>query len=382
MKEQSIKLLLIEDNPGDTSIIRKMLSDSDELFDIDCAKQLSSGLERLSQNDYDVILLDLGLPDSQGIHTFEAINEKAKRLPVIIMTGLSDRDIGLETVSMGAQDYLVKGEITGDLLVRSLRYGIERKRAEIALKENETLLKNLITIGSHELRHPLTLLKSYSTILLESRGDIDADDVRQALIGIDKAVDRMTRFMNQSLEISRIVSGQQILNYEDVSCRSLVLEVVEEFLSMGKQTVEFTDKFTEDVNVKADWGSLRSVLFSLVDNAVKFSPGNSRVDIWYEESGTDIIFRVADLGPGIPAEYQDSIFKLYFQVVNVEHHSLPGMGAGLHIAKIIVEMHGGRIWEEPRDGGGSVFSFSIPRLVRERASSGSDILLQILDEEG
>lgn len=382
MKQKTIRLLLIEDNSSDVLLIREMLTEADELYEIDCAKRLSSGLERLSSKNFDVVLLDLGLPDSRGIETFEALEEEAKRIPIIIMTGLADRDMGLKTVMMGAQDYLVKGQITGELLAKSLRYGIERKRAEIALKETEVQLRNLITVAAHELRHPLTLFKSYTNILLESGGEIDSRDVRLALLGIEKAAGRMTRLVNQLLDTSRIESGQQQLNYEDVSCRSLSLGVTQEFRLIGHTDVEFMDKWGKDISVKADRESLRSVLYALVDNAVKFSPSGSRVDVWYEESGPDVIFHVADRGSGVPAEYRDSIFERFFQLEDVEHHSLPGMGVGLYIARNLVDMHDGRIWLESRENGGSLFSFSIPRLGWEQAAGDLETSLKEQDEEG
>lgn len=130
-------VLVIEDNPGDVGLIRRMLTEADEapfvLWVADC---LSDGLAQLAARHVDIVLLDLGLPDSQGIDTFLRVQDVSPRSPVIVLSGMTDRDLAVVAVRAGAQDYLVKSHVTGPLLGRAIRYAIERKRSEgeIALK--------------------------------------------------------------------------------------------------------------------------------------------------------------------------------------------------------------------------------------------------------
>ena len=111
---------------------------------------------------------------------------------------------------------------------------------------------------------------------------------------------------------------------------------------------------------RADPERTKDVLSILLDNAVKYSPAGSEVDIWYEWLDEQPVFRVADRGPGIPEKDREGVFERFYQVEPVEYHSLPGIGLGLYIAKTYVDVQGGWITCEPRDGGGSVFSFGLP----------------------
>src|SRR5947207_9845746 len=124
-----LKVLLIEDNPIDARLIQIMLSEAGSgLFELEHADRLASGLKRLSQGDVGMVLLDLSLPDSHGLETFERVHRQARGVPVIVMSGLDDQTVAVQAVHEGAQDYLVKGQVSGQLLVRAMRYAIERKR--------------------------------------------------------------------------------------------------------------------------------------------------------------------------------------------------------------------------------------------------------------
>jgi PAS domain S-box-containing protein len=137
MESEQIKVLLIEDNAGDARLIRQMLNGSGGIaFAVACAGRLSEGLEELKGQGADIVLLDLSLPDSRGMETLHAV-QQGSDVPVVVLTGLDDTDLALDSVRAGAQDYLVKGEVSEELLVRSIRYAIERRRTEAALRESE-----------------------------------------------------------------------------------------------------------------------------------------------------------------------------------------------------------------------------------------------------
>lgn len=125
----SVKVLLVEDNPGDAQLIGFMLADAGkDLFDVCTVERLGDGLRRLEQGDIGLVLLDLSLPDSQGLETFTQLHAQAPRIPIIVLSGLNDTSIAVQAVHEGAQDFLIKGQVDGELLVRAMRYAIERKR--------------------------------------------------------------------------------------------------------------------------------------------------------------------------------------------------------------------------------------------------------------
>jgi len=131
MTVKPIKVLLIEDNLGDFELILRMLDKSENVkFELSHTQKLGSGLELLEMDDFDIILLDLGLPDCEGLNSFKVIFKKYSTIPIIILTGLANEETGIKSIKYGAQDYLVKGEFNGKLLVRAIQYAIERKKLE------------------------------------------------------------------------------------------------------------------------------------------------------------------------------------------------------------------------------------------------------------
>jgi len=142
MNEALLKILLVEDNPGDARLIGEMCREASQIrFELEFADRLSAGLARIHEDDIQAVLLDLGLPDSQGHETFIAVHADAPQLPIIVLTGLGDEALALKTVQEGAQDYLVKGRVDASLLERTVRYAVERKKAEQALRSSEKALR-------------------------------------------------------------------------------------------------------------------------------------------------------------------------------------------------------------------------------------------------
>jgi two-component system, cell cycle sensor histidine kinase and response regulator CckA len=142
---QPITVLLVEDNPGDARLILEMLRELPaEDFDLERVDRLAPALERLGSAGVDIVLLDLGLPDSEGIETFWRTHREAPREPIVVISGLDDERVALEAVRAGAQDYLVKGRIEGELLARVIHYAIERNRSQEALRRSEARFQGII----------------------------------------------------------------------------------------------------------------------------------------------------------------------------------------------------------------------------------------------
>jgi PAS domain S-box-containing protein len=133
-----MRILLIEDSPGDARLIREILSDiGGETVELECEETLASGLKHLGDEQFEVLLLDLSLPDSRGLDTLEKVHPFEQKVPVIVLTGFDDDEMAQRSLRSGAQDYLVKGKITADSLGRSIRYALDRRSAEEALRVSE-----------------------------------------------------------------------------------------------------------------------------------------------------------------------------------------------------------------------------------------------------
>ena len=128
MNDKPIKILLIEDDPEYVHLTREMLALAwDAPFDLESADRLLTGLERLTEEIFDVVLLDLSLPDSWGLNTFTRVHAQAPRVPIIVLTGMDEGSLTAKVMQAGARDYLAKGEIEGSLLARAIRYVIQQE---------------------------------------------------------------------------------------------------------------------------------------------------------------------------------------------------------------------------------------------------------------
>lgn len=134
MMPDDLQVLLIEDNPGDARLIQIMLRETQVAYQVRHVTTLNAGIAEAKNNDYDVVLTDLSLPDSNGLDAVHILNSQTD-LPIIVLTGTTDAQVGLEAVKDGAQDYLVKGEVDANLLQRSINYAIQRHRAEAQAQE-------------------------------------------------------------------------------------------------------------------------------------------------------------------------------------------------------------------------------------------------------
>ncbi len=141
---QPIRVLIVEDDPDDVLLLREDLAGAPVAFEIDVCSTLREALHRLDRGDIDVTITDLSLPDSQGLQTFHSLAAHPAHVPIIVLSGLMDEALALETVQQGAQDYLVKGQCDQRLLVRSVRYAIKRAAADRALAVERNLLRNVI----------------------------------------------------------------------------------------------------------------------------------------------------------------------------------------------------------------------------------------------
>ncbi|MGE5174320.1 MAG: response regulator [Betaproteobacteria bacterium] len=144
MDANPIFVLLIEDDPDDAFLIQKVLcKEMKVIFEVKQVDRISKGLELLRGGGIDIVLLDFGLPDGQGLGTFETVHRHSPDVPIIVLTGQDDDEIAVESVQKGAQDYLVKGKIDGRLLRRSIRYAIERQKLHTQLEHSLREIKTL-----------------------------------------------------------------------------------------------------------------------------------------------------------------------------------------------------------------------------------------------
>jgi len=179
MANKPINVLCIEDNPGDTRLIQEMLAEAEGArFKLECADRLSAGLGRLAEGGIDCALLDLTLPDSHELDTFERVQAQAPEIPIVVISGLDDETLAIEAVQKGAQDYLVKSYLGSYVLARTIRYAIERKRMEQELERYREHLEELVEQRTADLLRTNRALQAEIAERLRAEKDLKVSEVR------------------------------------------------------------------------------------------------------------------------------------------------------------------------------------------------------------
>jgi signal transduction histidine kinase len=360
-----IRALLIEDNPGDARLVRELLRDAGahhttvQLHHVD---RLESGLERLTQQNIDVVLLDLTLPDSSGLHTFESIHDAAPTVPVVVFSGLDDEDIAIGAVQQGAQDYLVKGQVDGGTILRSMRYAIERHQLEATRADLERQRDEFFSSISHDLRTPVAAIKAAIGVVLANEPAGISPAMHRLLGNIDLAADELAALINDLLVIARLQAGRIELWRTEVDIRdvtSRAVRALEPLVQTRKQHLTVSQPDVP-VIVSVDAEQLGRVLRNLIGNAQKYGADGGTIRVEVKNAADQVCISVADDGPGIPPEDQERIFERFYRGTR-SGSSLPGSGLGLAIARGLVELHGGRLSVESAPGSGSTFRIWLPR---------------------
>lgn len=345
MKE--IKILLIEDNPGDARLVQETLNiipDSrikrEEGYRLVVVPTLSEGITLLSRKDFDLVLLDLGLPDSQGLDTLSSILLMQKDVAVIVMTIQSNEELGMEAVKMGAQDYLFKGEVEPSQIIRSIRYSIERKQAELALRIANKKLNLLSSITRHDILNQITGLLTYEDLLEEV---VNTEKGRRFLEIIKDATHTIER------EIS-FTRDYQDLGINNPAWQSLGAVVRSVIGLSHPEPLEISIE-TGDVEVLAE-PMFDKVFLNLFENTVRHGEYASEIRVSFHEIKDKCgIIIVEDNGIGILPENKEKIFQRGFG-----SHT----GYGMFFAKEILEITGIAIRETGEYGKGARFEMIVP----------------------
>lgn len=214
METKTIKMLLVEDSPTDYHVIKEMLAEYGNInYIIDWTRTLSGGMKQLGDEDYDVILLDLTLPDSRGFDTFNTVHHAFPHIPAILLTATDDDELAIDLVRRGAQDYLVKGQLYGVILVRSIRYAIERHQMHsilrnLALVDELTGLYNrrgLNAIATQHLKLARRTARNMVVIYADMDGLKEINDTYGHLEG-DRAIVEIARVLKATFRESDIVA--------------------------------------------------------------------------------------------------------------------------------------------------------------------------------
>ncbi|MBF0276324.1 MAG: response regulator [SAR324 cluster bacterium] len=379
---ENIKILLVEDNPGDARLIEEFLSEigkvPSQLAHVEC---LDDAISLLDNEEFQLILLDLNLPDSRGIETFTTIKNQGVEIPIVALSGLDDETIALEAVHQGAQDYLVKGEINPHLLWRSIQYAIERQKilkdhkqilevlheSEKELKKHRDHLEELVLLRTkelkntqaqlvqsaklasagematgiaHELNQPLNIIQVFADNLMDSWSKGNKKDPRPCLETILGQVERAAKITNHLRTFGRETQSNSFkLADINLIVEDSLLLVSELFrLNEIKLIKEFSGVLPR---VNCQPVQIEQILANLLSNAKDAMENSLKKELTLRtyKREKSVVIEIEDTGAGIAENIQSKIFDPFFTTKEVGK----GSGLGLSVSHGIIEEHGGKI---------------------------------------
>ena len=356
-----------------------LVIDDEEIARISCQRVLKregirvtlagsgrEGLETLMREPHDLVLVDLKMPEMDGVEVARRIQHYDQNVVVIIITGYATIESAVAVMKEGAYDYLPK-PFTPDELLIVVRRGLEKRRLDqesrALREEKEAMERNFITMVTHQLRSPLAAIFQYIEVLLSDIGGELSEVQREMLERARIRLEGLLQLINDWLDMSRIQTGEILHRLQPINlsaCVDAALAGVE--LAAKEKNVQIITNIPQDLpQVHADTDTFREVLSNVISNAIKYNRVDGSVTISAREEPEWIVLEVTDTGPGIDEKEIPFIFDQFYRSKAKEIRKLEGTGLGLAIAYKIVRAHGGKIEVRSRVGEGSTFSIFINR---------------------
>jgi signal transduction histidine kinase len=391
MTDTSIKrLLLVEDDPGFARLLREMFKhEGSPETDVTHVDSIVAAEKELAAATFDIILLDPGLPDSQGIQSVRRAHASAPRVPLVVLTGRDDESLALQALQAGAQDYLVKGRIDSRGLMRFLRYAVERHAMEDALfaererarsgqedlravteelERSNRELEAFATIASHDLQEPVRKIQAFGDRLAEHASAVLDEQARDYLGRMTDAASRMQTLINDLLEYSQVTMRPEPPRPVDLNLVVFeVLSDLDERVTAAHGRVVVGQLPT----ILATPLQMRQLFQNLIANGLKFHPLDVapivRIDASPGGAGKpgrvrdrdSLWIRVRDNGIGFEDKYVEKIFAPFQRLHGRDAYE--GTGMGLAICRRIVAVLGGTLTATSAPGDGATFLIRLPR---------------------
>ncbi len=366
-----IRVLLVEDAAADAAVIRDyfaMSAEGESDVAIACVDRLARARERLGSERFDVVLLDLSLPDADGLEGVEALCAVAPDVPIVVMAATGQDRLAVAAVKAGAQDYLTKGYDNGRVVRHAVRHAIERhglrrerevllarERAARAAAEGAARVRDeVLGMVSHDLRSPLSAIALSANALLEGSGD------PRILAGaIVRSSEWALRIIRDLLDVTAIEAGRLTIHREPMTARAITEMIVSMFAAPGAEAgvTLVVEVAGAPLWVEADVDRVVQALGNLVGNAIKFTPRGGRVSLTVSRDDHAVRFRVEDTGCGIAPEDVPRLFDRFWQA---RESGRGGAGLGLSLVQAIAEAHGGSV-EVRSEPGSTLFTLRLPR---------------------
>jgi signal transduction histidine kinase len=323
------------------------------------------GLRRMQQVQPHLLLVDLKMPELDGLQVIERVRALSPDIVIAVITGYATISTAVEAMKAGAYDFLPK-PFTPDELRLIVNRGHERWRlaAESARlrREKEEAERRFVTFVSHQLKSPVVAAKQYLDVLLFTSKEDMTPQTREWLARAELRLDEMLALIHDWLELARIEHGSIAEAADHCDIAAIAVQVVEKLAGQARAagvTVVLENE-PGTPPLRGDAVSLASVLSNLLTNAIKYNQVGGRVTVRTARDGAATLVEVSDTGIGIPADALPRLFEEFYRVKTDQTRDIPGSGLGLAICRRIVSALGGSIDVRSRVGDGTTFALRLP----------------------
>lgn len=371
MNQKEFRILLIDDDEDDYINIRYLLKEvPSSNYILTWKPTYETGIKAIREQNFDACLLDYKLGEKTGLDLLVEAKKRAYSYPIILLTGLSDRELDLKAMKNGATDYLVKDQLTSPLLERSIRYSIKQAsdfdeikqtKAQILQQDRLASLGLLASSLAHEIGTPLGIIRSRAE--LAGKRASENSEVQDNVNVVITQIDRITKLVNSLLHLARGGKSDFATSIElDIVIQDVLSLLEHEF---GRKGINLKKEITPNCRLKAEAGPLGQVLLNLLINSIHAVEERNKngikklneVVLKVEDLDSEIKISIIDNGSGISEENQRELFKPFFTTKDIGH----GTGLGLATSYSIIKSWGGTITVYSKVGEGSTFSVIIPK---------------------
>ncbi len=369
-----VNILLIDDDEDDYLITKDMLSElGSKYFSLEWVDDYVTALQRIKEGQHDVYLVDYRLGGYNGLDLIKEAIAEGCTAPLILLTGLEDREVDIEAMKSGASDYLVKGQINAPLLERSIRYSIAHAQMLKALKEGEKRKEMFVATLTHDLQTPIRAEFRVLEQLKEARFGAITEEQQEVIDELIKSNRYKHHMVDNLLSTYKFEDVSHILCLEPTDINNLIRSCVKGDLSLLAEDRghEISLQLANDLpELMLDPMEIQRVIYNLVQNAIVYTPPHGKITICTELRSPRVWVSVEDTGPGIEPEKMSLLFQPYSTAAKKLRQV--GTGLGLYLSKQIIEAHGGYIGVDSMVGHGSRFFFNLPV---QQADPGAQKLL-------
>jgi signal transduction histidine kinase len=370
------RILVIDDEEGIRAGCRRALEP--EGYIVETAATGQEGLRRFREGNFDMVLIDVVLPDMRGVDLLAPILEKDPDVVCVVITGYATVELAVQAIRSGAYDFLSK-PFTADVLRMTVAQGLERRRltlearrlqkieeearelarAKEELERLDRFKTTFMLTVAHELRAPLNALQSFLLAIL--KGYIPPEEQQEVLGRAVQRVQELLELVDDLLKLAAAKSEKGLEKREPVSLADVLEKVAPLFQKEAEaKGLAWAVEVRARPVVRADPDQMAQVWSNLISNAVKYTPAGGRVRVALEERDGWAIGTVEDTGIGIPPQDLERIFEEFYRTPQAKEVAPRGTGLGLPLVKQILEAHGGSITVESEVGRGSRFVFRLP----------------------